>query len=42
MTPWESFLFPHERAALRAWQRAHERRQRARLSDWWRYATWMP
>lgn len=41
-TPWTAFMYPHERAALAAFQRAHDRRQRDRINDWWRWDTWLP
>ena len=41
-TPWAAFMLPHERAALFRWQRLARLRAKERLSDAWRWATWMP
>ena len=42
MTPWQAFMLPWERIALRQWQQRHAAQRAAALSDWWRYESWMP
>lgn len=41
-TPWQIFMSPGERAALFRWQRLARLRAKERLSDAWRFTTWMP
>lgn len=44
MTPWQAFMTPNERVALRHW-RIRRRRYLAKQEaghDWWRYDGWTP